>query len=189
MAFCGTDAELRLAEMFRQGDSEAMKSVYENYSGYLCAVCSRYVVQESDIHDILHDSFVKIFLNHGKFTWRGAGSLKAWMSKIVVNESLKFLRKRGKLDEVLREDSLTETDYEDENPEVEDIPQDVLERMIQSLPTGYRTVFNLFVFEGKSHKEIAKTLGIKENSSASQFFRAKNMLAAMIKDYKAKNDE
>ena len=76
---------------------------------------------------------------------------------------------------------------EDEDPPIEEIPPDEIQRMVSQLPTGYRTVFNLYVFENKSHQEIASLLGIKERSSASQLCRAKNLLAKMIRDYNDKH--
>ncbi len=103
------------------------------------------------------------------------------MSKIVVNESLSSLRRSVRFD-VLDSIPETEPDY-DSPPDPLRVPPDVLERMIHELPAGYRTVFNLYVFENKSHKEIASLLGIKENSSASQFNRAKKILAKKINDY------
>ena len=103
------------------------------------------------------------------------------MSRIVVNDSLKYIKASGRLMYV---EELP--DNEGDSPVDEDVrkvPVRDLAEMIKSLPDGYRTVFNLFVFEKKSHKEIAGLLGIKEDSSASQYFRARNMLARKIKDY------
>ena len=108
-----------------------------------------------------------------RFSWRGEGSLKAWLTRIVVNDSLKFLRRKKPLP---LSATLTEP-MDEEEPAFDAVPLDVIQGMIRKLPDGYRTVFNLFVFEDKSHKEIASLLGIKENSSASQLFHAKAMLA------------
>ena len=102
------------------------------------------------------------------------------MSRIVVNDSLKNLRGAGRLKYV---DELPDTEGEGEIEGMPEVPVRELAEMIKSLPDGYRTVFNLFVFEKKSHREIAGLLGIKEDSSASQFFRARAMLAKKIKDY------
>ena len=109
------------------------------------------------------------------------------MIRIVVNESLRFLKKSTSYDFIGHEETLP--DIADE-PEVEGIPDDVINDMILSLPTGYRTVFNLYVFEQKSHKEIGAMMNIGESSSASQFSRAKALLAKRIKEYKTihKND-
>lgn len=186
MAFRESTDEQQLVRKMQQGDSKAMRTVYDRYVEYLTAVCSRYVVCDDFIHDVLQESFIQIFTNTDKFVYRGKGSLKAWMSKIVVNEALKFLKKNEKFDTVQYERDLP--DVIDE-PDTDGVPADAIEEMIQQLPVGYRTVFNLVVFEGKSHKEIASLLNIKENTSASQFHRAKYMLAKMINDYTMINYE
>ena len=157
-----------------------MRLLYDRYIGYLTAVCSRYVVDSAAVKDILQDAFVKVFSKLDGFEYRGEGSLKAWMSRIVVNDSLKSLRGAGRLKYV---DELPDTEGDGEIEGVPDVPVRELAEMIKSLPDGYRTVFNLFVFEKKSHREIAGLLGIKEDSSASQFFRARALLAKKIKDY------
>ena len=112
-------------------------------------------------------------------------ALKSWISRIVVNESLRFLKTTAKLNIIEYEDALP--DVVDE-PEIENIPDDVINELILSLPTGYRMVFNLFVFENKSHKEIATMLNIKESTSASQYFRAKAFLAKRLREYKIHNN-
>ena len=156
-----------------------MRSFYERYAGYLTAVCSRYVVDRSDVKDILQEAFVKIFQRLDQFEYRGEGSIKAWVTRIVVNDSLSFLRSSSRLTFV---DDLPDVP-EDDEPSLPKVPPAVIQEMIKELPDGYRTVFNLYVFENKSHKEIASLLGIKEDSSASQFFRARATLAKSIKDY------
>lgn len=162
-----------------------MRILYDRHVGYMTAVCSRYIIDNDDVKDILQESFMKIFSSMDKFVWRGPGSLRAWMSRIVVNDCLKFLRKNGRFDTV----ALEASDYSDEEPEIGRIPPAEIQRMIRMLPVGYRTVFNLYVFEEKSHKEIAELLGIKEDSSASQFHRAKTMLAGWIKEYERRMDK
>lgn len=115
------------------------------------------------------------------FRYKGPGSLKAWLSRIVANQSLDFLKEKGRLKFVPITSHATE--IESAAIEVEGIPERVLMQMIRELPPGYRVVFNLRVYEERSHKEIAKTLNIKESTSASQFLRAKNLLAEKIKEY------
>lgn len=156
-----------------------MRSFYERYAGYLTAVCSRYVVDRDNVKDILQEAFVKIFQGLDKFEYRGEGSVRAWVSRIVVNDSLKSLKASSRISFV---DDIPDIP-EDDEPSLPQIPPAVVQEMIKALPDGYRTVFNLFVFEKKSHKEIASLLGIKEDSSASQFFRARAMLAKIIKQY------
>ena len=155
-----------------------MRMLYDRYVGYLTAVCGRYVPDDDDVKDILQEAFIKVFQTIGRFEYRGEGSLKAWLTRIVVNDSLKSLRKKKPLP---LPDPLPE--LADAEPEFDKVPLPVIQQMIRELPDGYRTVFNLFVFEDKTHKEIASMLGIKENSSASQLFHAKALLARRIKDY------
>lgn len=181
--------EFNERELLRQmvkGNSIALKKFYDIYSGYLTAVCSRYISNSEDVKDILQESFVKIFRAIHKFEYKGAGSLKAWSSRIVVNEALKHIN----INEKLRLTNVPIWDLpevmEDEDPDFDDIPASAIMEMIRSLPVGYRTVFNLFIFEKKSHKEIAVMLGIAENSSASQLHRAKNMLVKKIDLYRLK---
>ena len=168
----------------RQHDTTAMKILYGRYAGYLTAVCARYIPDDNEVKDILQEAFIKIFQSMEKFSWRGEGSLKAWMTRIVVNDSLKALRRKKPLP--LSEALVDRADEED--PPFEDVPLKVIHEMIRKLPDGYRTVFNLYVFENKSHREIASVLGIKENSSASQLHHAKALLARWIKDYIKVND-
>ena len=190
MLYSGNDPEATLLEQIRHGDKKAMKEFYCHYSGYLNAVCSRYIACDEDVRDVLQESFIKIFSSIDKFCYKGDGSLKAWMSKIAVNESLTLLNKKEKLAIVQYESDIPDTiddNDDDEGPDTGDIPVRAIQAMIRKLPTGYRTVFNLYVFEGKSHKEIAEMLNLKESSSASQLHRAKALLAKMIQEYKSTN--
>ena len=110
--------------------------------------------------------------------------------KIAVNESLTLLNKKEKLAIVQYGSDIPDTiddNDDDEGSDTGDIPVRAIQAMIRKLPTGYRTVFNLYVFEGKSHKEIAEMLNLKESSSASQLHRAKALLAKMIQEYKSTN--
>lgn len=175
-------------ELFQQilcGNEMAMKEFYKMYSGYMTTVCARYVSDKDDIKDILQESFIKIFKAITNFEYRGLGSLKAWSARIVVNESLKFLKREEKL-EIINKPVWDLPDLvEEEEPDLDEIPISVILEMIRSLPVGYRTVFNLYVFENKSHKEIASILKITENTSASQLHRAKNLLVKQIGIYKS----
>lgn len=175
----GDLSERELLRLVRSGDPSGTRTLYERYVGYLTAVCSRYVPDRAAVKDILQDAFISIFTRIADFEFRGEGSLRAWMTRIVVNAALKSLRGSGRLSYV---EELPDREQEDLET-LPQVPPAVLADMIKALPDGYRTVFNLFVFEKKSHKEIAELLGIKENSSASQFFRARALLARQIKDY------
>lgn len=176
-----TDNELQLLCLVKQGDAMAMKTVYSTYIRYLAAICSRYIVNNEDVKDVLQDSFLKIFSGIASFEYRGRGSLKGWITKITVNETLKFLQKNNRFEFV--EISEQEHDKPDQEPDVDALPSSVLFNLIRELPDGYRTIFNLYVIENKSHKEIAKLLDIKESTSASQLHRAKSLLATKIRQY------
>ncbi len=166
-----------------RGDSRGQRELYDRYAGYLAATAARYLNDSDQVKDVLQNAFIRIFERFDSFQYRGEGSLRAWMSRIVVNGALQELRSSGRMVSV---NELPDR-VDDEDPEVDNVPLDVIQGMIKKLPDGYRTVFNLYVFEQMQHKEIAALLGIKENSSASQFLRAKAMLAREIKAYQKTN--
>lgn len=174
-----------LFNLVRKGDEQAMRMLYCRSVRYLSAVCSRYIYEDEDIKDVLQDAFLKIFASIKSFEYRGEGSLKGWMTKITLNETLTFIKNNSRLQFV--ELKQEEIDKLDEEPNTEGIPPAVIHSMIRELPDGYRTIFNLYVIEGKSHKEIAELLGIKPDSSASQLHRAKAMLAEKIKKHNTLN--
>lgn len=180
----GNLSEVELISLAQHNDKAAMRSIYSQNIGYLTAVCSRYIISTDDVLDVLQDSFIKIYSSIGSFKHNGNSSLRAWMTRIVVNESLKFLKTAKWNDAVPLENNADIIDDSD-GPDTDDVPADVIQDMIRELPVGYRTIFNLYVFEDKSHKEIASLLGIKESTSASQLHRAKDLLAKKINDYKS----
>lgn len=171
--------EERLLSEIRSGDRAAMRRLYDRYSTYAMAVCLRYVPDKDEAKDVLQDSFVKILTSVGSFEYRGEGSLRSWIARIVTNESLSFLRRSSRLTFT---DDIPDT-AEPDPPDIERPSEDCLMEMIGQLPDGYRAVLNMYVFSQMSHKEIARQLGIKESTSASQLFHAKKMLAKMINDY------
>ena len=184
VSFIGNE-EQRLVKRLQEGDKTAAREFYTRYGGSLAGVCVRYISDEEDVKDVIQNALVHIFSHITEFKYRGSGSLEAWVVRIAVNESLKFLRTKVQ-HELLQPDYDVIDDSEDDPP-VRDIPPDILRKMLNRLPTGYRTVLNLYVFEGKSHQEIARLLGIKKDSSASQLLRAKSMLAQMIRKYNNNN--
>lgn len=175
--------EAEFLRLIRRKDTSAARRIYDAYAGYLLSVCRRYIGDSDTSRDVLQDALVKIFSSLDKFEWRGEGSLRAWMRRIVVNESLMRLRADNRSIVQPSGDSEIPEIPDEEEPELDGIPMEVLQDMISSLPDGYRTVFNLYVFEEKSHREIASILGISENTSYSQFSRAKSLLAKKIKQY------
>ena len=177
--------EEELAILCKQANAFARKTLYERYAGLLMAICMRYIGDAEAAQDVLHDGFIRIFQSMDKFTYQGEGSLKAWLSRVIVNESLGYLRKQSaKMQQEVLVDEIPDTEDDGEEAGIEDIPRSVLMKFISELPDGYRSVFNLYVFEEKSHKEIGKLLGITEHTSSSQFYRAKSLLIKKIKDYR-----
>ena len=190
MIFTDGISESHLVASLRDGDQQARARLYTESVGVLSSVCRRYIIDEEDVRDVLHDSYIRIFTTIDRFDYRGDGSLNAWMSRVVVNEALMFLRRSNRIESTsLDEDRSVVENLSDDPPEVGRLSADELHMLIHKLPDGYRTVLNLFAIEGKSHKEIANLLGIKENSSSSQFLRAKMMLTKLIKEYLSKQNE
>lgn len=177
-----TEQELQLLHLLKQGgDAAAHRALYSAYIRHLTAVCSRYVANDEDVKDVLQESFIRIFSQIASFEYRGKGSLKGWLTKVTVNEALKFLNRNNRITFV--EMTENELDLHEEPPDIDRIPASAIHSLIRELPDGYRTIFNLYVIENRSHKEIAALLGIKESTSASQLHRAKSMLAAKIRQY------
>ena len=160
-----------------KGEPEAQKLLYDNYKEMLFTVCLRYSRDRSEAEDILHEGFILIFRDIKQF--KGRGSLYGWMRKVMVHTALQYLRKWKK--------DWTHADPMDfkavmvtENDIFDTLGLQELTTMIQNLPTGYRIIFNLFVIEGYSHKEIGQLLGISINTSKTQLFKAKNVLKKQL---------
>ena len=175
------ETERQLLEAIHNGDREAMRRLYDRYSGYAMAIALRYVPERDEVRDIMQDSFVKILTTIQKFQYRGEGTLKAWVARIVCNKAIDHLRTHNRF---ITTDAIPDNpDYDGEDePDITQLSPDKLLGMIGRLPTNYRTVLNLFVFEQHSHRDIANLLGIKESTSSSMFSRAKKMLAKMINE-------
>jgi RNA polymerase sigma factor, sigma-70 family len=165
---------------------DQLKYAYDEYAGRILTVCIRYCRDIDTAQDLMQDTFIQAYNNFDKFSNRGVGSLRAWLEKIAVNTCLQYLRKK----DLLRDSKDISNLSKDENlvsemldEKISTIPEKILLKFIGELPNGYRTIFNLYVFEEYSHKEIANMLGINEKSSSSQFYRAKTLLAKKIKEY------
>lgn len=172
------DLNARLIEACRRGDRRAQKAVYDSLAPKMFALCIRYMGDRTEAEDVLQDGFVTLFTKMESYS--GDGSFEGWARKIFVNTALMSLRKK----DVLKEsDDIDDTfDITSElTSAVQDIGYKELTKMIAELPPGFRTVFNMYVIEGFSHKEIAEALGINEASSRSQLQRARTILQKKIK--------
>jgi RNA polymerase sigma-70 factor (ECF subfamily) len=162
-------------------DTGAIEALYDNYAPALLSVCFRYCGNHDDAEDILHDGFIKIIQKIHTFRIRPEGSLEAWMRRIIVNTALNFLRGRLKEKNFVDIDPiLDKIDHQEEEAGPEEsyyqVDRDKIMEMICELPAGYRTVFNLYVFEQYGHREIAELLRCSENTSKSQLSKARALL-------------
>lgn len=155
------------------------KAIYDSLSSKMYAVCLRYMGDRESAEDVLQDGFVTLFNKLG--TYSGEGSFEGWARKIFVNTALMSLRKKDALKN--SEDVDAARNISSEEPSaIQKIGYRDLMEMIAALPAGFRTVFNMYVIEGYSHKEIAEELGISETTSRSQLQRARTLLQSKIKD-------
>jgi RNA polymerase sigma-70 factor (ECF subfamily) len=178
-------AENDLIHRLRQGERPAMEEFYDQYSPVVLSVCMRYLNSREDAEDMMHDALLKILKGIGKFDARFSGSFEVWMRRIAANTSLNFLRAKHLQQPVSRwqtENIVDDTgDPEDYLPD--EIDPAVALGMIGELPDGYRMVLNLYVFEDYSHKQIARQLGISENTSKSQLSKARALLRKKLQKY------
>ena len=156
------------------GDRLAQRQLYEAYSGKFLALCLRYLKDREQAEDVMIQSFMKIF---EKLTqYEAKGSFEGWMKRIVVTQALMALRSSPQLTVSLEEANGHADSYE----EMTHLEAAELMELVQGLPLGYRTVFNLYAIEGYSHQEIGVLLGITESTSKSQLNRARSVLKEKI---------
>lgn len=161
----------KLVKQCRKGDSKAQRDLYEKYAPQMLSVCKRYVRSLEDAEEVLSNAFIKVFTKIDQYT--GDGALGGWIRRIMVNEALNFIRYQKNLFVEIEEENHGDVSH---TSEADQIDADHLLTMIDELPTGYRTVFNLYGIEGYTHKEIGEMLGISENTSKSQLSKARKHL-------------
>jgi len=168
--------EEELIQGCRNKDRRAQKYLYEKFAGKMFGVCKRYVKTVENAEEVIVVAFCKVFQKIDMYT--GKGSFEGWIRRIVVNEALMFIRKNYRFNEHL---DITEMPVKAVHVTIEDqlSAQEILALLTQ-LPTGYRTVFNLYVVEGYKHKEIAEMLGISINTSKSQLILAKKRMRDLV---------
>lgn len=179
--------EQRIAKLCSEHNRQAEDELYIQYAARLYTLCLRYCSNKEDARDLMQESFIKAFESISGFTYKGEGSLYAWISRIAVNMALNEL-KSYKLSFISLE--VLPFDIPDDPPEslVASIPENVLLKMISDLPAMKRAVFNMYCIDGYSHKEIASTLGITEKSSASALAKAKAELKKQLNKYKKQTE-
>ena len=167
--------EQELIEACRKQDRKAQKLLFDKYSPKMFGVCKRYLKNREDAEDVMIDGLFKVMTNI--HTFQGKGSFEGWIRRIVVNQALMALRKRHNFQltvEVSNIEIKSQISVEDELA-----AQDIL-ALLDKLPVGYRTVFNLYVLEGYKHREIGEILGISINTSKSQLILAKKRMKSLL---------
>jgi len=178
-------SEERLTRLCQQTDEKAQRMLYDRYANQMFRVCYRYIKREEDTEDVVANGFIKVFLNINRFEYRGKGSLNGWIKRIMINESLMFLRKRNPLSQAIDAADVQIKDTFQCDQEL--LAQDIY-KLVRKLPKGYRTVFNMYVIDGYTHREIADHLNVSENTSKSQLSKARAHLRKMLEKYGIKNE-
>ena len=177
-------------KLCKKNNREAQKTIYIEYSPVVFAICLRYVKEKSTAEDLMQDIFMKIFEKIRQYS--GKGSFEGWLKRIAVNSTLIFLRSNKKeyakdnieyyagSEEKVEQNNLININNVKGVIEAADFSKEEMIDLMQKLPTGFKTVFNLYAIDGFKHKEIAETLGISIGTSKSQLLRARSKLTEML---------
>lgn len=172
--------EKQLIQACIDEDRSAQKALYELFSAKMYFVCLRYARHDLEAQDMLQDGFIKVFDNISKF--KHNGSFEGWIRRIMVNTSLNYCRKAS-----FKNEQIGIEDYQDkvvDSKAVSNMSEKELLKLIQTLPDGYRMVFNLYVIEGYSHKEIGEMLKTTESTSRSQLAKARKWMQKVLTEQK-----
>ena len=173
----------------RKGKRKGYSLLYRKYSPVLLGLCIRYTQNRDEAEDVLQDGFIKVFQKIK--TFENKGSFEGWLKRIMVNTAINYYKsnKKYRLHEDYDVNNINHTllQNEDETVEVETpLKQEELLAMINELPVGYRLVFNMYVFDGLTHKEIAGELGISVGTSKSQLSKARKHLKVKVEQLQQK---
>jgi len=166
-----------LIKKCKQQSPKAQEALYKLYSGVLFGICLKYSPNRAEAEDNLQDAFITIFKRIEQY--QGKGSFEGWIKRITVNTALQKYRKK-KVFDISNEQQIEDVEVDVQQ---QTIPLDFLLKIIQELPDRYRLVFNLYVLDGYSHKEIAKMLGISDGTSKSNLARARMILKKKVEAY------
>ena len=169
----------QLIQNCKKNDTKAQSELYILFSSKLFAICLKYCRNRAEAEDNLQDSFVIIFNKVSQYN--NKGSFEGWLKRITINTALQRYRSKGVFD-IVNEDKIEDVNIEVEN---EEVSIDFLLNSIQELPDRYRMVFNLYVLDGYSHKEIAEMLNITTGTTKSNLARARLILKEKVTTYKA----
>ena len=163
--------------MLLKGDSKSQELLYKYFAPKMYGICLRFAGNQMEADDILQEGFIKVFTKLKFF--RNDGSLEGWIRRTIINTAINFYRRNQRqgyssnIDDLEIPDARTESVYDR-------ISREELLNMVQELPKGYRTVFNLNVIEGYTHKEIGEMMDISDNTSKTQLLRAKKILKQKV---------
>lgn len=163
---------------------KAQGELYKLYANKLFTLCLKYSKNKAEAEDNLQDAFLTIFKKIDQY--KSKGSFEGWMKRIVINTALQRYRKEGVFD-IIKDDTVKDEPVELNDPE--NLNLDFLLQLIQELPDKYRLVFNLYVLDGYSHKEIANLLNISVGTSKSNLSRARLILKEKIEEDQFKNKQ
>jgi len=172
-----TDQEL--VEGCLANDAKAQRFLYNKYAGKMMGVCLRYMKNREEAQDILQEGFIKVYQKIGQF--KSTGPLGGWIRMVMINTALIQIRNNKKWENTIEVSSAYDLSTDDYTV-LDKLSADELMRIINGLPDGYRTVFNLFVIEGYPHKEIAKMLEVSESTSKTQFRKARLYLKKILEE-------
>jgi len=162
------------------GDRQGQRQLYERYAKAMFNICLRMMGHRDETEDLLQESMVDVFSK--LHTYRADATIGAWIKRIVINNCINAIRKR-KLQITSLDDQFHDPiDLPREYPEDTVCRSDQIRSAIMRLPTGYRTVCNLYMIEGYDHQEIAEILKITESTSKTQYHRGKLKLRALLKE-------
>jgi len=170
--------EKKVIELCIKGNRKAQYELYEAYSRRMMSVCLRYMGDYETAQDVLQNGFIRLFTNLENFQFNG--SFDGWVRRIFVNTALEHLRKNDVLHSAADIELSQASLMQNEHTVIDELSANDILKLINNLPPGFRTVFNMFAIEGYSHKEIAEKLGITESTSRSQFTRARQILQKKI---------
>jgi len=174
--------EQKLITNCQNGDKRSQYLLVEKYSGMLLTICRRYARDEAMAYDLVQETLILIFKNIKSY--QHTGSFEGWMRRIAINASLQWIGKSYFKNESSTID-FVETEFQD--PAIfSQLGEEEIIKHIQTLPDGYRTVLNLYIIEGMSHKEIAEILNISINTSRSQLMRGRKSLIEKLTDFPKK---
>ena len=168
----------QIIERILKKDKSAQEELYKQLANKMFCLCLRYSGNEFDAEEIMHNGFCKVFDNLKSFNFINNTAFESWVKRIMVNEALMFIRqnKKYKLNISLNDDSKNTGIHNDFH-----FSNDDYLSILNTLPIGYKTVFNLYAIEGYSHQEIGQMLNITESTSRSQLNRARESLKQLIK--------